>query len=374
DMSTSSKQKSATAHLWVLDPVVRELQDCPVATARDMAELMNVRNVSILTSKNCAAARKFRHAYNGSSPGMSVVPALERTKTAPYLQPEFLKKSLMSEQMPSDEIVEMSYYPGLDSNLDAGEIARELVEQVNNKHYAKISSTLNFHSEALDRYLKPHRDANIEENTFYASPKGSAFIMPCGVLLPLEASALTSNTSIHLLSGMRIYLVYPPTLHNMVILHTHFQHLGNGSKPYYVDVCRQMEGGIIFIQRPGEVVRLRPYSPTVVFATETSVAVSYRCRYQEGLRLRLKYVQVLVSQVLAVRFVSGQEAATALEYHLLQLYRDVYTALRGPVLNRGSIRELGAAWKEAGFRFLDLVRRYMPEPSTKHIVEKVPKL
>jgi hypothetical protein len=39
--------------------------------------------------------------------------------------------------------------------------------------------------------------------------------MPCSSVLPLECTALTEYSEIHLLSGARVYVVYPPREHNM---------------------------------------------------------------------------------------------------------------------------------------------------------------
>ena len=153
--------------------------------------------------------------------------------------------------------------------------------------------------------------------------------MPCGALLSLETSALASTTVIRPLTGLRVYIFYRPTPHNMAILDGYFQAVGLGksSEPKHAKVCQAFQGGVTFLQRLGATLTLPPWCLTVVFATKTSAAVSTRSRCKKGLTMRLRYVNVLVSQIMAIQQVREEELSTALEYRLMQLYEDLSSVL-----------------------------------------------
>jgi hypothetical protein len=138
-----------------------------------------------------------------------------------------------------------------------------------------------------------------------------------------------------------------------------------------------MRGGVTFLQRPSKTVTIPPHYPRVVFVTKTGAAVSTRSRCREGLPIRLRHINVLISQVMAVQYVHEKKVVTALEYHLVQLYKDLSTVLGASGLHISSgalLLPLGAAWKDAGPQYLDLVTRFVSKPLIEHIVDNVPKL
>jgi hypothetical protein len=258
--------------------------------------------------------------------------------------------------------------------------ARRAIERIDDEAYTDLASTLSFHSPLVDRYLKAVEVANaMSPDTLYSLQNGVTSIMPCGALLPLEPSALASTIVIRLLTGLRVYIVYPPTQHNVAVLDGYFQAVGLGKNPQrnHTKVCQALQGGITFLQRPGATVTIPPWCPTVVFAAKTSAAVSTRSRCKQGLTMRLRYVSGLVSQIMAIQHVREEEVATALEFHLVQLYKDLSVVLGSPdslTSSNDSILALGAAWEDAGPQFLDLVESFASKPLREYIFENIPKL
>jgi hypothetical protein len=377
-MSAGGKKMSATSHLWALDPIVAELQMCPAHYSHEMEELVDARKIGTLSYHDDAATQKFKDAYNTLNANSQLAPILKRSKYGAKLPPRSLKKLLKRDRaLRSDKI---QFYPPLGGVFATGPAARRVIEHTDDEEYTDIASTLSFRSPLVGRYLKTVEAANATgPDTLYAPMGSTTSIMPCGTLLPLEASALASTISIRLLTGTRVYVVYPPTKHNMAGLDEYFHILvlGDSSRSNHTKACRALQSGVTFIQRPGETVTIPPYCPTVVFATKTSAAVSIRWRGKEGLPMRLKYVNVLTRQIMAVQHVREEELATALEYHLVQLYKDLSTVLGASDLctpDHELPLAIGAAWKDAGPQFLDLVQRHISKPLTVYVSENIPKL
>jgi hypothetical protein len=377
-MSAGAKKMSATSHLWALDSIVAELQMCPAPSSHEMEQLMDARKVEILSYHDGAATQKFKDAYDTPNANLRLAPVLKRPDSGAQLHPRSLKKLLKQDRaLKSDKI---QFYPPLDGVFATGPAARRVVEHTDDEDYTEIASTLSFHSPLVDRYLKTVEAANATgPDTLYAPMGSTTSIMPCGSLLPLEASPLASTTSISLLTGARVYVVYPPTTHNMASLDKYFQvlALGNSSRSNHTKACQALQGGVAFSQRPGETVTIPPHCPTVVFATKTSAAVSTRWRGKEGLPMRVIHVGDLTHQIMAVQHVREEELATALEYHLVQLYKSLSIVLRAPDLrtpDHDLPLTIGAAWKDAGPRYLDLVERHTSKSSMGHILKNIPKL
>lgn len=95
-------------------------------------------------------------------------------------------------------------------------------------------------------------------------------IIPCNTLQPLHHSneGITTTT---LLSGSIVWIIWPPTDHNLNILQTAYEDLAKDLDETKLDVSRDLEGGIAFVQVEGEAVRLPPFCPMLSFSTNTAV-------------------------------------------------------------------------------------------------------
>jgi len=381
-MSTANIQTSVTSHLWSLDPVVAEIQLCPAVRATQMEQLMIPGRISYLDSSDGAVARRFREDYNASSADVPAVPSLRLSKDPQKMFPRSLQRLLKKDDSWVDEA---QFHPPLGPPLcltmenqnGVENAARNLVDSLNDVCNVRYVSTLTFRSPTLDQYLKPFITAPDDKSALSQAPMSTASIMHCGALLPLEASALISSSEIHLLTGIRVYIVYPPTPHNITAIQRYYTNLSQGRASDHAGVCDALKGGITFVQRPGQIVTIPPYCPTVVFATETSAALTVRARCKEGLVLRLRHLDLLISQIAAFQHLRGDLVDVPMEYQVIQLYKDLAAALRTLEPNHSDhdfVSELGVPWRQNYSCFRTLVESHVSGETKNHILSNIPKL
>jgi hypothetical protein len=188
---------------------------------------------------------------------------------------------------------------------------------------------------------------------------------------------MTSSSTIHLITGVRIYIVYPPTPHNMTTMHKYLLDLTKFPAPKHANVCNDLQEGITFVQRAGQTATIPPFCPTMIFSTTTSAGVIVRSRCHNDVSMRLTQVELIVDQIRAVQHVCQETADTSLEYHTVQLYKDVSTVFRASEPSTPARRRslaLGAAWKDNHTRFRALIERYVSQPLKDKILKNVPRL
>ena len=65
-MAANCKITSANQNLWFLDPVIIELQSCPVISAEEIAELMVPARMRFLDFSSGTVVREFEKGYGPS--------------------------------------------------------------------------------------------------------------------------------------------------------------------------------------------------------------------------------------------------------------------------------------------------------------------
>ncbi|KAI4910553.1 hypothetical protein J4E85_011370 [Alternaria conjuncta] len=381
-MSGNSKAISTTLHLWTLDPVIRELQSCPAARAAEFADLIIPGRISLLSVENGNAVQSSATVYGASK--VTDIPELTLYETgAGWPHPRSLRKILEKHQSWVDEA---QLYPprppplslrflGGDTSREG--IARTLVEYLEDQQFAPYATTLTFRSPVIDRCLRLFLGDNEASSTLTRSSTDTTSIMSCGALLPVEASALMSTSTIHVLTGVRVYIVYPSTPHNLTTLHEYLKDLAGDVAPNYTIVCHELENGIAFVQRTGQTVTIPPCCPTVVFATKTSAAVTVRSRCVEDLPLRLEHLDILMAQIVSIQLICRQTPEESLEYHTTQLYKDMTTVLRAlepSATNRALLLALGAVWEREHSQFRGLVESHVEKSLKEHIRRNIPRV
>jgi len=381
-MSGNSKAMSTTLHLWTLDPVIRELQSCPAARAAEFADLIIPGRISLLSVENGNAVQSSATVYGASK--VTDIPELTLYETgAGWPHPRSLRKILEKHHSWVDEA---QLYPPrppplslrfLEGEASRESIARTLVEYLDDPQYAAYATTLTFRSPVIDQCLRLFQGENEASSTLTRSSIDTTSIMSCGALLPLEASALMSTSTIHVLTGVRVYIVYPPTPHNLTTLNKYLIDLAGDIAPNYASVCHELENGIAFVQRAGQAVTIPPCCPTVVFATKTSAAVTVRSRCVEDLPLRLEHLNILMAQIVSLQLICRQTPEESLEYHTTQLYKDITTVLRSlepSATDRTLLISLGAVWEREHSRFRGLVESYVEKSLKEHVVRNIPRV
>jgi hypothetical protein len=380
-MASDQKETPATHLYWTLDPVVSELQLCPAASAKEFTELIIPGRLSFLSSDTGAVIHSFSRAYGASKVNHLTAPTLSDTG-ARRLHPHSLRRILEKNWSWLDEA---QFYPPLilllslpfSDGASRETAARELVEHLDDQYYAAYQTTLTFRSPVIDLYLSQFLGSNESSSVVSRSSTDITSIMPCGALRPLEASTLTSSTTIHLITGVRVYIVYPPSLHNLTTLQRYLVGLTKDLAPNHTSVCDDLEDGITFVQRAGQTVTIPPFSPTVVVATATSTGVTILSRFLEDLPCRLRHLKLMLAQIAAIQHVCHETTEVPSEYHTAQLYKDLSTVLRELEPSTSSftfLSALGAAWNEEYSCFRDLVEAYIAKPFKEHIHRNIPRV
>ncbi|CAN9423350.1 unnamed protein product [Alternaria alternata] len=247
-MAANCKITSANHNPWFLDPVMIELQSCPVVGAEEIAELMVPARMRFLDSSSGTVAREFKKGYGPSKWDCSTIPTLHDTG-ARRLHPRSLSKILKMDQ---SWIGDAQFYPPLIpplipplclpllSQADREATVERLLEHLDNPQYTEYATTLTFRSSAVDRCLRHFVGGNETSSTLPQLSADITSIMHCGALLPLEASALTSSSTIHLITGVRVYIVYPPTPHNMATMHKYLLDLTEYPAPKHASLYKDV--------------------------------------------------------------------------------------------------------------------------------------
>ncbi len=186
-----------------------------------------------------------------------------------------------------------------------------------------------------------------------------------------------SSSTIHLIIGVRVYIVYPPTEQNMTTLLKYLRILWRILRQITQTYVNALQHGFTFVQCTGETVTITPFFPTIVLATKTSAGVTIRSRCQNDVPSQLRHLGLMVNRIEAVQYVFQEIVDTSLEHHLAQLNNDLAIVLVASELTTSS-RELtmalGAAWKENNSRFWTLIEVYISTPSEQQIHRRIARL
>ncbi|KAH9865256.1 hypothetical protein IAQ61_009203 [Plenodomus lingam] len=89
-------------------------------------------------------------------------------------------------------------------------------------------------------------------------------------LIPLQHSS-EGTTTTTVLAGSMIWIIWPPTTHNLNILRATYEEFALECKEEALDATRDLEGGIVLTQIEGESLRIPPYCPMMGLSLHTSV-------------------------------------------------------------------------------------------------------
>jgi hypothetical protein len=354
-----------------------ELQMCPAPSALELEDLLCRGNMEQLTSNTGPVAQAFKKAHDMPIVGdLPVVPALLSPTDPAYLDPYVLSLLLRQKPPPIEDI---QVFPPVPTPQTAGEIMSDLVEHLKDMEYCDTSSTVSFMPRTVDQFVPPlNPDDDVPDSLFHGD-RGLMSIMPCRAMLPLECSMLQSYSEVHLVCGVRVYIIWPPTRANMAKFDSYLRCSDEERAAGRLTVCETLESGITFIQRPGQILYLPSFCPAVVFSTKTSASIMLETRMIEGVAWQFCYVDLLLRQkfILAPHDILGLTAE--LMVLLLRMHEDLEMVLCMDPLEIPDfdlhVANLGAIWNHSGlcFReFIELVFVLCAEKKTQ-VLTNVPK-
>ncbi|KAH4003736.1 hypothetical protein HBH64_116200 [Parastagonospora nodorum] len=371
------------------NPTVAELQTCPSPNTVGLQIIAN--KAQCLHSNNDDVTRAFksilkcRDDKKGTSFTLSLdggryerdvpsVPTLDQQRGPRQVHPQWLSK-LLQHNMPRKDSA--FFYPRIQ---DQGDVDQHLVDLVHYVQYEDVQphralTSVVFDTPITHELAKPRLSHEPTASIFPHKLSNAMSIMPRGSTLPLECSPLTHTTEIHLLSGVRVYFVWPPQKDNIFWLWTYFMDI---SEELHASTLEKLENGITFVQRPGQIVTLPPYCPTLVFATKNSAAIPFGFRHIETLPLRLRYLPLLV-QNKGNNPHDNYQYAAMLGAQVNELYEDLETFLRSEVEAESHrhlvvMEALAAEWDDVVDWLLYHLGTSIPPQLWQHMFSSIPVL
>ncbi|KAL5118184.1 hypothetical protein ACEQ8H_003856 [Pleosporales sp. CAS-2024a] len=309
----------------ITNPTLVELQRYHISTDHALCRLAS--RAQYLSSDDGPVARAFEAAFDkrtGEDINIYLHPALVGDEEEIAPEDVQVRVHLM---MPSEE--DILVHPPNETQNSLLDVVADLVDHLDQPDHTGIGDSMSvtfpapeFHFDvprtfAPDMASMPHRFSWDASTTFS--------IMPCGSTLALECTKINDHSIIQLFTGVRVYFVWPPTDRNMDLIKLYFAAPARGHEY----TCEAFEGGVTFVQRPGQTLLLPPYCPRVVFSPKLSTAAFFDYRIQSFLHLRLRYFD-LTSRQLALLHYDDEEFDwynTTLSHDIMHLDADLKDVL-----------------------------------------------
>jgi hypothetical protein len=128
-----------------------------------------------------------------------------------------------------------------------------------------------FPSEALEKLCIQNRvptDGLLRESTMT-----TCTILPSNTLLPLHHSN-EGTTVTNLVAGSVIWIIWPSTDHNLTTLQAAYENVAEDFDATHLDVARNFEGGLTFVQAEGEGLRIPPLCPSSLRTPKSQLITS----------------------------------------------------------------------------------------------------
>jgi hypothetical protein len=295
-----------------------ELQFCKTADIFAFRDLYLV--VRDLDSNSKNVAEDFERDYGGlKEENFSIVPAIEKSPAEYHMHVRDVKTQLLLDVEPPQGFYTIPISNSACNAAQATQTATDLVESLGEEYYCSLASVAVFSCPVLGKAIAPRRSGPSDEHIFPQQFDAYMFIMGSGSIDPLEYSGTISCSEIHLLTGTRVYFIWPSTEFNMAIFQAHL----DDPTILYMRVCQELERSIALVQHPGHSCFIPPHCPTVVFATKNSAAVTYYFRRIAGLPQQMRYKALLPDQVLFYYRGNPGSYAQLLQDYIEQLLEDL---------------------------------------------------
>jgi hypothetical protein len=367
----------ASTEVGPLEEVVNEVRQCPAPAAIEVLKILIPQKIEFLSSSPSVASRsRFNVLFPAFHVRLTEVPSIKHFKDPSYLHPHGLKLLLQKEDFETDHTI---FFPRLPAGADARQTSREFIDHLEDMHYLGNGSAWHFKSSGIESHLKLDPPYERDESVLTQPEYGDMSILPCGALLPLETPGLMDCHKIYLLSGVRVYIIWPPERENMKPLNDYL--IKKQPTRTHLEVCKQFGNGVALIQRPGQVVCIPAFYPTIIIVTKTSTAITYSRRRVKDIPWRLAFLGLTCAQQVAAFHPDTRRILAGKSFDIVNFAADMedfFRSARGAVDNQVStIQALGKVWKHFGSgepSFLSYVLKTTTKAHEQSIVLNVPML
>lgn len=155
-----------------------------------------------------------------------------------------------------------------DTNLEDAGI--QTIHSLTDPDLVATGTVVTFPSETLEKLCNEDWE---EPVNFLACPITKCIVLPGNTLLPLHHSN-EGTTITTLLAGSIVWVIWPPTDKNHRTLQTAYEDLAQGDESD-IGLATDLEGGMIFVQKEGDGLRIPPFSLMMALATSTAVLATF---------------------------------------------------------------------------------------------------
>ncbi|KAF2107313.1 hypothetical protein BDV96DRAFT_589557 [Lophiotrema nucula] len=167
--------------------------------------------------------------------------------------------------------------------------ATDLINNIDDANYRWSGLIPSLASPTLDSMRKDCKEifTNILGET-----QTTVSVLPQNTFLKLQHfnESFTYST---VLTGTMTSIIWPPTKHNLDILQYAYAHLAETNSLNSLDVTEDLEGGVAFVQYPGDTVRCPPFGLMTAFAQQATVIAKYSVITADSFLMALRHLPFL---------------------------------------------------------------------------------
>jgi hypothetical protein len=185
--------------------------------------------------------------------------------------------------------------------------AMRLLEHISDPNYDEPGAIMHMRSFTLDRAKAD--STGWEASGLLGHSALGVTIAPAKEVFDLEVYQNFFSTT--LLSGTKVWLVFPPTHANLDRLHQAYKDmLVTTEAPH---ILPAMQHGLAIIQKPGQTLLLPHYWPAMVFCTQTSVSCGFFTATASTFMQRVKCIDLRLA-ITALCDISAQQQAHLVDH------------------------------------------------------------
>ncbi|KAF2794553.1 hypothetical protein K505DRAFT_360987 [Melanomma pulvis-pyrius CBS 109.77] len=264
--------------------VLNRVRNCTATDASEVEDIIVDGKVRLLTY---STGKDFIRKY-GVTPGHQRTPG-------PVSVPPYLMKILLRDSAKDNNINFSSAQSLGDVDVAAAE---ELIENLQEYAYRGNGTVIRLLCPKLESVLDQQP---LKEPGMAFEIKSEVIAMPFGGTLNLVHSEMANWIQDHALTGIKVWVVYPPSVQNLGQMGLYYERVSQGNELNHFETCKSLQGGVTILQKPGQKVWIPPFCPTVVLALTTCTSFSTRFAMVDGTLQKLQNIPLLRAKSLRNR-------------------------------------------------------------------------